>query len=333
MECSLLLNTYQLITGFKKCGRAYDLENKPRSGSRCSSGSDSGGARIRNHFHISYGCKDVYVQRCAQAIRSRMRSTYYSWPDAQEREALASRFKKEYNLPNAVLVVDGTTFRLMTKPRRDDAADYSGRKEGYTLTNLFFSDIDRLIRYYVSGWAGCAHDNRIWKNCKLFRESSTYFSPQEYIIGDSAFDNGPHVVTTYRTPTGGTIEGSKKYFNDMLSSPRVISEHVNGILKGRWGWLNCIPCRLTEDVRSMKRILQLIDVTVILHNFLIKERLNGDEHNFYNPEEDNESENNEEDNDDALDSDDELNQGIGEGAPPGRRREQLRAYLSETGII
>jgi len=78
-----------------------------------SSGSDSGGARIRNHFHISYGCKDVYVQRCAQAIRSRMRSTYYSWPDAQEREALASKFKKEYNLPNAVLVVDGTTFRLM----------------------------------------------------------------------------------------------------------------------------------------------------------------------------------------------------------------------------
>jgi hypothetical protein len=42
-----------------------------------------------------------------------MRSTYYSWPDAQEREALASKFKKEYNLPNAVLVVDGTTFRLM----------------------------------------------------------------------------------------------------------------------------------------------------------------------------------------------------------------------------
>jgi hypothetical protein len=83
----------------------------------------------------------------------------------------------------------------------------------------------------------------------------------------------------------------------------------------------------------MKRILELIDVTVILHNFLIQERLNGDEHNFYNPDEDNESENNVEDDDDALESDNKLNQGIGDEAPPGRRREQLRAYLSETGII
>ena len=229
----------------------------------------------------------MYIKWCVKAIRSSMRSKYYSWPDAEERREMATQFKKEYNLPNAILIVDGTTFRLMAKPKREDAADYSGRKEGYTITNLFFSDINRKIRYYVSGWAGCAHDNRIWKNCRVFLESSTRFAPNEYIIGDSAFDNGPHVVTTYRTPAGGVIEGSKKYFNDKLSSPRVISEHVNGILKGRWSWLNCIPCLLTEDPQSMKRILELIDVTVILHNFLIQERLNDDELHFYNPAADN----------------------------------------------
>ena len=71
----------------------------------------------------------------------------------------------------------------MAKPTQEDAADYSGRKEGYTITNLFFSDINRQSRYYISRWAGCAHDNWIWKNCKVFRESSTHFSPNEYMFG------------------------------------------------------------------------------------------------------------------------------------------------------
>ena len=89
----------------------------------------------------------------------------------------------------------------MSKPNREDGADYSGRKEGYTITNLFFSDCNRKIRYYISGWAGCAHDNRIWTNSKLYNNPADYFSRNQFLIGDSAFDNGPHMVTTYKAPT------------------------------------------------------------------------------------------------------------------------------------
>jgi hypothetical protein len=293
-----------------------------------SSGSAANGARTRNHFHIAYGAKDIYVKRCVTAIRSYLRPIYYTWPDAQERRDLARDFKKDYHLPNAILLVDGTTFRLMQRPMRQDAADYSGRKEGYTLTNLFFSDAKRRIRYFVAGWAGSAHDSRMWTNCKLYQQSATYFSPNEYVIGDSAFANGPHMVTTYRARTGGVIDGANKRFNDLLSSPRVISEHVNGILKGRWSWLNNIPCLLTEDPRSMRKILELIDVTVILHNFLIQENLNSDEDFFYNAE----TVGNEDD-DSVLAPDEELNEPIAANDPAGRRREQLRAYLSEKGYI
>jgi DDE superfamily endonuclease len=296
-----------------------------------SRGSEASSARTRNHFHISYGSKDRYIDRCVKAIRSCMRSTYYKWPDAEERTKLARDFKNEFQLPNAILVVDGTTFRLMSRPEREDAADYSGRKEGYTITNLIFSDAQRRIRYYVAGWAGCVHDNRMWNTCKVFRQSSSYFSPSQYAIGDSAFDNGPHMVTTYKAPTGGLLRGSKKGFNDILSSPRVISEHVNGILKGRWSWLNCIPCVLNEDPKSMERILKFIDVTVILHNFLIQERLNEDQTVFYDEKRKRCQPLN---NDDFLmDENDELNQGISATAPSGRRREQLRAYLSERGVL
>jgi DDE superfamily endonuclease len=292
-----------------------------------SRGSDGSGSRIRNHFHIAYGTKNLYINRCIIAIRSCMRSKYYSWPDVNERKQLAVDFKRHFDLPNGFMVVDGTTFRLMIRPRREDAPDYSGRKEGYTLTNLIFSDAKRRIRYYISGWAGCVHDNRIWTSSQLYRDPSIYFSPNEYLIGDSAFDNGPHMVTTYKAPTGGLLTGSKKRFNDKLSTPRVISEHVNGILKGRWPWLNCIPCILDENKKSMKNILKVIDVIVILHNFLIEENLTNDEKYFYEENEINMNDDN------SLEPLDELNLGINNTTQTGLRREQLRAYLSEKGII
>jgi DDE superfamily endonuclease len=258
-----------------------------------------------------------------------MRRDYFYWPDAEERKQLAAETQQRFHLPNAVMIVDGTTFRLSSRPNRADAADYSGRKGGYTITNLFFCDIKRKIRYYVTGWAGCAHDNRMWVNSSIHLRPMDFLAPNEYIIGDSAFANGPHMVTTYKAPTGGLLVGSKKRFNDVLSSPRVISEHVNGILKGRWCWLKGIPNILNEDVESMKRIMRLIDVTVILHNFLIENNFSDDESFFFDEDElmidgDNES---------VLGEDDELNQPINPEDPSALRREQIRAYLSEKGII
>lgn len=287
-----------------------------------SSGSAAGGARTRNHFYIAYGCKDLYVQRCVAAIRACLRQKYYTWPDEEERKQLAEQFHREYHLPNALLVVDGTTFRFATKPLRKDAADYNGRKDGYTLTNLFFSDCKRRIRYYIAGWAGCAHDNRLWTTCKIYRNASDYFAPQHYLIGDSAFENGPHMVTTYRNPTGGTLRGTKQRFNELLSSPRVLSEHVNGILKGRWPWLSSIPCLLTERKASMRWILKVLDTIVILHNFLTEENLNDDEQYFMMFDEP-----------EPLDENDILNHPLEQNAPCGERREQLRAYLNELNII
>lgn len=289
--------------------------------------SASGHHRTRNHFHIAYGCRDKYIHRCVMAIRSCLRREYYHWPNAAERKELADQFLQRHGLPNAVLVVDGTTFRMMQKPKREDAADYSGRKDGYTITNLFFSDLNRKIRYYVSGWAGSTHDNRMWRSCKIFKAPEAFLSETEYIIGDSAFENSNIMVTTYRAPTGGLLQGSKQRFNDLLSSPRVISEHVNGILKGRWSWLNCIPNTLDESIHSMKKILKLIDVTVILHNFLMENNLREDEKYFYT--------NTDTDNPRVLAPDDELNRPVPLDSPFGSsaKREQLRAYLSVQGLV
>jgi hypothetical protein len=42
------------------------------------------------------------------------------------------------------------------------------------------------------------------------------------------------------------------------------------MLKGRFPWLRSIRLVITEDIKSLKRILQIIDATVILHNMLIE---------------------------------------------------------------
>ena len=67
---------------------------------------------------------------------------------------------------------------------------------------------------------------------------------------------------------------------------------------------------------------------MILHNFLIQEKLNSDEDLYYNPE-------NAGDNDNVLvlAPDEELNEPIAANDAAGKRQEQLRAYLSEKGII
>ena len=60
-------------------------------------------------------------------------------------------------------------------------------------------------------------------------------------------------------------------FNTALARPRVLSEHCIGIWKGRFPFLKGIRMKITDDTNSLKHILRMIDVCVILHNFLLEQ--------------------------------------------------------------
>ena len=225
--------------------------------------------------------------------------------------------------------MDGTTFRLMKKPERNDAADFKGRKEGYTLSGLFLFDHRRKIRYYNTGWAGSAHDNRIFVHSALYQNCNTFFKENEYVLGDSAFQEEPFCVPSYRNPTGGTLTGTKERFNTIAGRIRVVSEHGFGHLKGRFPILSCIPIVLTHEPSSMWEILDVIDTCVILHNFILSHNENVDEPFFYTPR----LQASIRDPVGPLPDDDELNRLVPHNSPRGFRREQLRAYLSENNLI
>jgi hypothetical protein len=109
------------------------------------SGSGASHARARKIYHIGYGTSVVYINRCKIAIRSTMRKEFYNWPNEEERKEIAKEIKEIYEIPNCIGHMDGTTFATTYEPQREDAADFKGRKPGYTLSVLIVGNHKRRI--------------------------------------------------------------------------------------------------------------------------------------------------------------------------------------------
>ena len=74
--------------------------------------------------------------------------------------------------------MDGTLFPLALRPQTSDVPDYSrGRKHPYSIS---VCDDKQRIWYINAGWPGTAHDNRIFKNSKIYQQATLFFSSWKY---------------------------------------------------------------------------------------------------------------------------------------------------------
>jgi hypothetical protein len=194
---------------------------------------------------------------------------FIRWPDAEERLSISQQIRSKYDFPHCVGIADGTLFPLAFAPEGEDAPVYSGRKYGYSLTCMIISDHTRRIRHYLAGFPGSAHDNRVFKATKLYQKPEQHFDRMQYILGDPAFENSWFMVSAFKKPKDEPIPQKHEQFNGKLASLRIISEHCIGILKGRFPWLRSIRMKTTNIKKSIKRILQLIETTIVLHNMLL----------------------------------------------------------------
>ena len=279
------------------------------------------GPNQRNTFGIGKGSSDVFRRRMTAAILS-LRNVYCTWPDAEDRRELAKLAEIESDFPNCIGIANGTLFPLAFEPEATDAPDYSGRKHGFSITTMIICDYNKKIRYYLAGYPGSCHDNRVYNNTGFVKNPEAYFSEMEYNMGDSAFSNSPFMVSSYRKAKGELLEEDHEKFNTKLAKLRIRSEHCIGILKGCFPWLRSIRMKVTDDPKSMRHILRLIDATVILHNMLIEFR-----------EEDQDSWIGDDDcslhYDLLREPSDELNKAIHPSAEKDRRRTQLLMYFKE----
>jgi DDE superfamily endonuclease len=287
-------------------------------------GAGGSNANMRHVFAIGYGTAALYRKRVTKAILS-LRKKYYYWPDAEERQLIAREIHQLYDFPHCIGIADGTLTPLAFEPQTEDAPDYSGRKYGYSLSTMVICDHKRRIRYYLSGYPGSAHDNRVFRGTALKKDPASYFSETQYLVGDSAFENDWFMVSAFKKQANQQLPDEQEKFNKKMAKLRIVSEHCIGMLKGRFPWLRNIRLIITDDKRSLKNILRLLDASVILHNMLIAFG--------------------EEDKDDWIDlddfsdmddaarapyeDDDELNVAIPAGAPKDAKRSRLLNYFKE----
>ena len=229
-------------------------------------GANNTGQRVT--FGVSSGVAQVYRERVTSAILG-LSNKFLYWPDAKERQKISYEINVLYNFAHCVAIADGTLFPLAFEPETNDAPDYSGRKYGYSLSTLIVCDHKRRIRHFLAGYPGSAHDNRVFGESQLATNPLNFFDLNQYLLGDSAFENRWFVVSSFKKLPKQELAWMEQRFNKKLASLRIISEHCIGMLKGRFPWLRSIRMRITPDDKSLKKILRLIKATIVLHNILI----------------------------------------------------------------
>ena len=123
------------------------------------------------------------------------------------------------------------------------------------------------------------------------------------------------MIPAFKKLAGAPMPREYKKFNDLLSRPRVKSEHCIGVLKARFQQLKNLR-NLINSKAAMKEVIDTVTAAVILHNLLIAHPCPEEwiDEEFLD-----------------LDDDDELNKEMPWLAPHGTRREIILAWFEEEG--
>jgi DDE superfamily endonuclease len=179
------------------------------------SGSGASNSDLRNVFHVGRGTAECFKRRCVVAIGA-LRDKVIKWPNIAERKLIAKRILHNFSWINCIEVVDGTLFPLTYEPQADDAPDYHSRIFQYSLSTIIVNDDQKRIRYYLAGYPGSTHDNRIYRNTLLFKNREQYFGETYYLVGDCAFENTKAMVTSFKKVSQQKLQMTKKALIPML---------------------------------------------------------------------------------------------------------------------
>jgi hypothetical protein len=234
-------------------------------------GCDGNGASVGRNARsdgVSYGSVLKYSERVFIALLS-LQDEVIKWPDAAERAATSRRFATDHGLPGAIGVVDGTPVNFFQRPHVDGETFWT-RKQRYSMNVQLVCDDRRKIIYYVLGWPGSVYiyiyDATVFGQSDLFKDPHAYFSALEYLLGDSGYCGTWFICTPYRQPAASIPHN--EVYNTLFSSARQVIEHVNGIIKNRFGSLKNIRIEI-KKAKDFETFNNWILVCLILHNLLL----------------------------------------------------------------
>jgi DDE superfamily endonuclease len=245
-------------------------------------GTSASGFNLWDLFKIGRGTSSLYLH-CTMTVICTLPAKVVFWSDETERHEIANRIRQEYCFPNAI----GFRVLFVTIWRDGQAAP---------MIIVYLASHQLLSVLKIIFWL---------KN----------------ILGDSAYENSPTMVSSYKCPKGMQLGIAEERFNTALVRPRMSREHTIGMLKGRFPWLRQIQMPVTEDKNSLKNI-KYIDGCIILHNLLTYHKDPTmtewyDDNNLQDPLEDYQ----------------ELNMPVSESSAKDTRWRQLKRYINENIIL
>ncbi|KAL3676674.1 hypothetical protein R1sor_026622 [Riccia sorocarpa] len=168
------------------------------------------------------------------------------WPGPAEMERVSAHFFRKCGLPNCQGAIDGSHIPVRGPGGEQHQGDYSNRKQYYSIVLQAVVDADGAFLDTFVGFPGSCHDRRVLQ-----------VSP--------FYDN---------VQAGNFLAGPERLFTDRQIRGRLVVEQSFGILKARFRILE------TGITSSITWAATLVQACCVLHNYLIRNRLQGLDRNI-----------------------------------------------------
>jgi hypothetical protein len=221
------------------------------------------------HFDMSQGQACQWIHILSEVLRLALGELgHLPERDPQKVKQLLEKYMDESQQHGSSTEVEKESFAIDgTERRRQRPSDqeeqkrfYSGKKKTHTVKNNVIVTLGKRRVEYLSGtWEGKKHDKKI---CDA---ESHEFPEGSILYKDTGFQGyepaGVHTHQPKKKPRGGELTVAEKEQNSLISSMRIVVEHVICGVK---------RCRIVKDVfRNTKdRFADLVmEIACGLHNF------------------------------------------------------------------
>jgi hypothetical protein len=223
-------------------------------------------------LNVSHGSMLVFAERFIDAML-KLEKRFLKWPSAARREQLAEFGATEHGFHGFIGSMDGTHCYFKRSPQFHmfpEAYADTWHKGGYGFNCLLTADHTGSIIQYLVGWPGGQCDKVLQPLTALHKDPWKFLKRgEQFLFVDCGFARTMWCVPPYSGRSGKLPHNAE--FNHALRQARCRIEHVNAILKGRLGSLNCIPIDIACE-QDLIRAQRWIRACLVLHNIYLRQK-------------------------------------------------------------